>query len=57
MTRYLGRNEILNTTNNEFKSAAIFPILLELPRLRGGQINVAGIGPTYTAGNLANCSV
>ena len=27
MTRYLGRNEILNTNNNEFNSANIFPVL------------------------------
>ncbi len=33
MTRYLGRNEILNTKNIEFKSAAIFPVWHELPRL------------------------
>ena len=43
MTRYLGRCEILNTKNNEFNSAAIFPIWHELPRLRGGQISVSGI--------------
>ena len=43
MARYLGRNEILNTKNNEFNSAAIFPVWHELPMLRGGQINVAGI--------------
>ena len=41
MTRYLGRNEILNTKNNEFNDAAMFPVWHEL-RL-GGQINVAGI--------------
>ena len=41
MTRYLGRNEILNTKNNQFNSAAIFPIWHELPMLRRGQINVA----------------
>ena len=43
MTRYLGRNEILNTKNNEFNSAAIFLVLHELPKLRSGQINVAVI--------------
>ena len=31
MTRYLGRNNILNTKNNEFNSAAIFPVWHELP--------------------------
>ena len=41
MSRYLGRNEILNTKNNEFNSAAIFPVWHEL--LRSAQINVAGI--------------
>ncbi len=40
---YLGRNEILNTKNNEFNSAAIFPVWHELSMLRRGQINVAGI--------------
>ena len=39
----LGRNEILNTKNNEFNSAAIFPVWHELSMLRCGQINVAGI--------------
>ena len=43
MTRYLGRNKILNTKNNEFNSAAIFPVWHEMPRLRRGQINVAGM--------------
>ena len=43
MTRYLGRNEILNTKHNEINSAAIFPVWQELPMLRCGQINVAGI--------------
>ena len=43
MTRYLGRNEILNTKNTEFNSAAIFQVWHELPRLRRSQINVAGI--------------
>ena len=43
MTQCLGRNEILNTKNNEFNSAAIFPVWHELPMLRRGQINVAGI--------------
>ena len=42
MTLYLGKNEILNTKNNEFNSAAIFPVWHELPRLRRGKINVAG---------------
>ena len=37
------RNEILNTKNNEFNSAAIFPVWHELPMLRCGQINVTGI--------------
>ena len=39
----LSRNDILNTNNNEFNSAAIFPVWHELTRLRRGQINVAGI--------------
>ena len=43
MTRYLDRNEILNTENNEFNSAVIFPVWHELPRLRRGKVNVAGI--------------
>ena len=43
MTRYLGRNEILNAKNNEFNDAAMFPVWHELPRLHRGQINVAGI--------------
>ena len=43
MTRYLERNDILNTKNNEFNSAAIFPVSHELYVLRCGQINVAGI--------------
>ena len=43
MTRYLGRNRILNTRNNEFNSAATFPVWRKLPMLRRGQINVAGI--------------
>ncbi len=43
MTRYLGRKEILDTNSNEFNSAAIFPVWHELPMLRRGQINVAGI--------------
>ena len=41
---YLGRNEILNTKNNEFIGVAIFPVWHELPRLYSGQINMAGIG-------------
>ena len=44
MTRYLGTHEIVNTKNNEFNSAAIFPVWHELPMLHRGQINVAGIG-------------
>ena len=43
MTRYLDRNEILDTKNNEINSAAIFPVWHELPMLHRGQINVAGI--------------
>ena len=43
MTQYLGRNEILNTKNNEFNSAAIFPAWHKLPMLHRGQINVSGI--------------
>ena len=43
MTRYLGRNEILNTKNIEFNNAAFFLVWHELPRLCCGQINVAGI--------------
>ena len=43
MTRYLGRNEILNTKNNEFNDAAMFPVWHELPMLLRGQINVVGI--------------
>ena len=39
----LGRNKILNTRNNEFNSAVIFPVWHELPMLRRDQINVAGI--------------
>ena len=44
MTRYLGRNETLNTKNNEFNSAAMFQVWHELSRLLRGQIYVAGIG-------------
>ena len=43
MTQYLGGNEILNTKNNEFNSAAIFPVWHGLPMLHSGQINVAGM--------------
>ena len=43
MTRYLGRNEILNTKHNQFNSAVMFPVWHELLRLRRGQINVAGM--------------
>ena len=38
-----GRNEILSTKNNEFNSAAIFPVWHELSMLRYGLVNVAGI--------------
>ena len=43
MTQYLGKNENLIQKNNEFNSAAIFPVWHELPMLHRGQINVAGI--------------
>ena len=43
MAQYLGRNEIVNTKNNEINSAAIFQVWHELPRLRCGQIHVGGI--------------
>ena len=43
ITRYIGRKEMLNTKYTEFNNAAIFPVRHELPRLRRGQINVAGI--------------
>ena len=43
MTRYLGRNEILNTKEIEFNSVAISVLCIELSRLTRGQINVAGI--------------
>ena len=43
MTQYLCRNEILNRKNNEFNSAAMFPVWHELSRLRCRQINVADI--------------
>ena len=43
MTRHLGRNEILNTKNQEINNAAIFPVCHELSMLHRGQINVAGI--------------
>ena len=39
----IGRNEILNTKNNEFNSAAMFPVWHELPKLLRVQINLAGI--------------
>ena len=44
MTRYLGRNEILNTKDNEFSSVAFS--LLWHASLRRGRclVNVAGIG-------------
>ena len=43
MTRYLGRNDILNMKNNEFNDVAMFPVWHELPMLLRGQINVVGI--------------
>ena len=43
MTRYVGRNEILNTKNNEFNGTVMFSVWHELPRLLRGQVNVAGI--------------
>ena len=43
MTRYLGRNDILNTKDIEFNIVAISELWHELPRLCRGQINVAGI--------------
>ena len=43
MTRYFGRNGILNTKNNDFNSAVIFAVWHELLMLRCGQINVAGV--------------
>ena len=43
MTRCLGRNEILNTKNNEFNDAAMFPVWHELPMLLHGQMNVVGV--------------
>ena len=43
MTRYLGRNDILNTKNNELNRAATLPVWHDLQMLRRGQINVAGI--------------
>ena len=43
MTRYLGRNEILNTKKTEFNRAAILPVWHELSMLRRGQINMVGI--------------
>ena len=43
ITRYLGRNEILNMKDIEFNSVAISVLWHELPRLCRGQINVAGI--------------
>ena len=47
MTRYLGRNEILNTKDNEFDSVAILLFWHEPPMLCRGQINVAGIRRRY----------
>ena len=50
MTRYLGRNEILTTKDNEFKSVAISllwhepPMLFPRPDLRGRH--------TWTVGNV-----
>ncbi len=43
MTRYLVRNEILNTKNNEINSAATFLVWHEMPMLHRGHINGAGI--------------
>ena len=43
MTRYLGRNEILNTKDIEFNSVAISVLWHEMSRLCRGQIKVAGI--------------
>ena len=43
MTRYLGRNKILNTKDIEFNNVAISVLWHELPRLCRSQINVAGI--------------
>ena len=53
MTRYLGSNKILNTKNIEFNSPAIFPVWRELPMLRSGQINVAGIRRRQEAWKIA----
>ena len=54
MTRYLGRNEIVNMKNNEFNSAAIFPVWHELPMLRSGRLT----WPAYVDGRkLENSSV
>ena len=43
MTRYIGKNEILNTKNIKFNSVAISVLWREPPRLCRGQINVGGI--------------
>ena len=43
MTRYLGRNKILNTKDIEFNSVTISVLWHELLRLYRGQITVAGI--------------
>ena len=52
--RYLGRNKIFSTKNNEFNSAAIFPVWHELPRLRRARLT----WPTYGDGRkLENSSV
>ena len=52
MTRYLGRNDILNTKDIEFNSVAISVLWHALPRHNRGQINVGGIGPTPSVGNV-----
>ena len=52
MTWYLGRNEFVNAKDNEFNSAAISLLWHPPAMLCGVQINVAGIGPTATVGNV-----
>ena len=47
MTRYLRKNELLDTKDNEFKSVAISLLWHEQPILCRGQINVAGIWRRY----------
>ena len=51
MTRYLGRNEILNTKHIEFNSVVISVLWHEPPMLCRGQINVAGMHTT-AVGNV-----